>query len=137
MIIHFFCKIFQRNSKLVILGNLSMPSHTHLKRYFQFDEIFNVYLQAKNQLHSTRFSCDIGKILRTCYFCYFGHAWLWTPKEIISTCRKLVFIIKQKKGTSLTLGSFINTGERYLLTLGSFINAGERYQVVELLWCKE
>ena len=30
-ITHFFLKLSQRNSKLVILGNLSMPDHTHLK----------------------------------------------------------------------------------------------------------
>ena len=30
-ITQFFLKILQRNSKLVILGNLGMPGHTHLK----------------------------------------------------------------------------------------------------------
>ena len=31
-ITHFFLKILQRNSKLVVLGNLGMPGHAHLKR---------------------------------------------------------------------------------------------------------
>ena len=41
---HFFLKILQRNSKLVILGNLGMAGHTYLKLQQQFDEIFDVYL---------------------------------------------------------------------------------------------
>ena len=43
-----FIKIMQRNSKLVIFGNLGMSGHTHLKCYYQFEEIFDVYLQGKN-----------------------------------------------------------------------------------------
>ena len=31
LINHFFLKLMQRNSTLVILGNLGMPGHTHLK----------------------------------------------------------------------------------------------------------
>ena len=31
-ITHFFHKILQRNGKLVILGNVCMPGHTHLKQ---------------------------------------------------------------------------------------------------------
>ena len=31
LITQFFLNILQRNSKLVILGNLCMPGHTHLK----------------------------------------------------------------------------------------------------------
>ena len=42
-ITHFFLKILQRNNKLVILGNLGMPGHKHIK-WYQFEEIFNVYL---------------------------------------------------------------------------------------------
>ena len=71
-IIHFFVKILQRNSKLVILGNFDIPGHTHLKWWYQFEEIFDVYLQAKNKLQSSRFPWDIVKILQTCYFGYFG-----------------------------------------------------------------
>ena len=60
-VIHLFLKMLQRNSKLVILGNLGMADYAHLKWLYQFDEIFDVYLQAKNQLCSSRFSWDIAK----------------------------------------------------------------------------
>ena len=50
-ITHFFRDILQRNSKLVILGNLGMSNNTHLKWLYQLEETFDVYLQAKNQLH--------------------------------------------------------------------------------------
>ena len=53
---HVFLKIFQRNSKLVILGKLGMPDQTHLKWQYQFEEIIDVYLQAQNRLHLSRFS---------------------------------------------------------------------------------
>ena len=36
-----------------------MPGRTHLKWQYQFEEIFDVYLQAKNQLHPSRFPWDI------------------------------------------------------------------------------
>ena len=49
-IILLFLKILQRNSKLVILGNLGMPGHAP-KMMDQFEEKFDVHLQAKNQFH--------------------------------------------------------------------------------------
>ena len=86
---HFFFKILQRNSKIVILGNLGMPDHTYLKWQYQFEETFDVYLLAKNQLHPSHFPWDIAKILQTCYFWYFGHACLHILKVTLSPCRKL------------------------------------------------
>ena len=59
----FFFKMLQINSKLVILGNLDMSGHTHLKWQYQFEEIFDVYLEVKNQLHSSCFHWDIAEIL--------------------------------------------------------------------------
>ena len=47
-ITHFFIKVLQRNSKPVILDNLDMPGYTHLKWYYQFEKVFDVYLQIKN-----------------------------------------------------------------------------------------
>ena len=88
-ITHFFFKILQRNSKLVILGNKGMPGHTHLNWYYQSEETFGVYLQAKNQLHPWCFPWVIPKILQICYFTYFGLAWLHTLNVIVSTCRNL------------------------------------------------
>ena len=49
-ITHYFLKILQRNSKLVILGNLGMPGHTP-KMLDQFEGMFDIHVQEKNQLH--------------------------------------------------------------------------------------
>ena len=62
-LICFFLMILQRNSKLVILVNLGMAGHTHLKWQYHFEETFDIYQQAKNQLHPSHFSCEIAKIL--------------------------------------------------------------------------
>ena len=86
---HLFFRILQRNSKLVILGDLGMPDHKHLKWQYQSEEIVDVYLEAKKQLHCCFFPGDVAKILPTCYFGYFGHTWLQKPKMIVSSCRKL------------------------------------------------
>ena len=102
-IIHFFLKILQRNSKLAILGNLGMPGHTYLKWYHQLEEIFDVYLKIKNQLHHSRFPWDIAKILQTCYLRYFGQAWLNTPKMIVSSCRKLLHLPAGKRTISFSM----------------------------------
>ena len=88
-ITHFFLDILQRKSKLVIKGDLGIPGHTHLKFYYQFEETFDVHLQAKNYLHYSRFLWGIAKISQICYF-DFEHGWLRTPKMIrsISACHK-------------------------------------------------
>ena len=96
-IIHFFRKILQRNGKLVILRNLDMPAHKYLKWQCQFEESFNVYLLAKNQAQPSHFPGDIGKILKTCYFGYFGHGWSCTSKEIRSICRNIFVYLQAKK----------------------------------------
>ena len=96
-ITHFFLMILLRNSKLVVLSNLGMPGHKHIKWQYHFEGTFDVYLQAKNQLYPPRFPWDIGKILQTCNFGYFGHAWPHTPKVISSTCRKLLCLSAGKK----------------------------------------
>ena len=69
LITHFCLKIFQRNNKqLHILGTLRMSCHTNLRWYCQNQENFDVYMQAKSQLHPLYFPWDIVKILQTCYF---------------------------------------------------------------------
>ena len=40
-----------------------MLSHTHLKLYYHFEEMFDVYQEAKNQPHPSGFPEDIAKIL--------------------------------------------------------------------------
>ena len=44
-----------------------MPGHTQLKWYYQFEENFNVYLQANNQRNPSCFPWDVAKILETCF----------------------------------------------------------------------
>ena len=61
-----------------------MPGHTHPK-WYQLEEIFNI---------------DIAQILQTCYFGYFGNAWLNTLKVMLSTCRKLLCLSAGSKSTS-------------------------------------
>ena len=46
-VIHFFLKILQRNSKLFVLCNLGMSSHTHQKWQYHFEETFDNYQQGK------------------------------------------------------------------------------------------
>ena len=47
--------ILEREIKLLILGDLGMPGHLHLKLWHHFGETFYVYLQAKKQLHPSIF----------------------------------------------------------------------------------
>ena len=42
---------------------------------------------------------SIAKILQTCCFGYFGHAWLWTPKVILSSCRNFLCLSAGNKST--------------------------------------
>ena len=96
-ITHFFLQILQKNNKLLILDNLGIPGHTHLKWEYEFEEAFDSYLQ---KLHPLGFTWDIVKILQTCYFGYFGYAWLRTPKKIKSTWKKRLCLSAGKKSTS-------------------------------------
>ena len=84
---HVFLGMLQRYCKLAILGTLGMPGYPHPKWYHRHVKNFRVYLQAKNQLHLSRFSGDIERYANL--FGYFGHVWLRTPKMLVSTCRKL------------------------------------------------
>ena len=77
-----------------------MPGHTHHSINLN-KQCLSVYLQAKNQPHPSYFTWDIVKILQTRYFGFFGHAWLRTPKLILSTCRKLLCLSAVKKKNHL------------------------------------
>ena len=99
-ITHFFLKIVQRNSKLVILGNLDKPGHTNQKWQCQFKENFNVYLQAKNKFHPSCFLSDIAKMLQICCFLCFGHILLQRHKKILSASKKLSCLSAGKKPAS-------------------------------------
>ena len=87
-IVHVFLEILKRCCKLVILGTLGMLGYAHPKWYYQLGANVSVYLQGKKEFNRPCFSGDIEKIFQACYFRYSGHAWLRTPKVILSACRK-------------------------------------------------
>ena len=91
------------SKQLVILGNMRMPGHAHLKWKYHFEETFNVYHNEKDQLHPLCFPWHIEKILQTCCFGYFGHACLCTPKVVLSSYRKLLRLSLGKKSTSSSM----------------------------------
>ena len=88
-ITHFFLNMLYRNSKLVILGNLGMPGHTHLKWQYQFEKSFNIYQQAENQLHPSCFPWDIAKIFKLVVFATFGLSGYGQPKWYYHLVEKL------------------------------------------------
>ena len=103
-ITHFFLKILQRNSKLVILGNLSMPGHTPKMIVSIWGNIWHLSA-GKKSTSSFTFSLSyffIAKILWTC-FEYFGHVWLCTPKVILSIYRKSSCLSASKKPISSSM----------------------------------
>ena len=58
----------------------------------------NLYdMHAKNQLHLSFPFLDIAKVLQTCYFGYFGPAWLWLVKAMLPACRKCWCLSSCKK----------------------------------------
>ena len=130
-LLYFFLKIFQRNSKPVILGNLGKPAHkmmffylrclstgkksissftfslrycklailgtlgianyAHPNWYYQFVEIL-VFICRQKINFIPHIFWGYYKDLGTSYFGYFEHAWLRTPRMIVSTCRKFQFL---------------------------------------------
>ena len=66
----------------------------------KFEEAFDIYLQAKNQLYSSHFPSDIGKILQNLLF--------WVPWACLAThtqsdtihLQQKTFLFKDKKRTS-------------------------------------
>ena len=64
-IFHFTLKIFQRYCQLVILDILDRSLHTHEKLRYQFEEKFNFYLHANNQLHLSFLSWDFVKTMQS------------------------------------------------------------------------
>ena len=49
---------------------------------------------------------DITMTMRTCYFWYFGHDWLWPPKRMVSACQKLWCLSSYYK-SNISLISFL------------------------------
>ena len=100
-ILHVFLDILQRSCKLIVLGTLGMPGNRNPKQYCQLQENFRVYLQAKNPFDPPpMLFWGYCKDIQTCYFGYFGHAQLHTPKMIASTCRRRRCLSASQKQTS-------------------------------------
>ena len=89
-ITHFFFNILQRNTKLVILGNLGMPGH------MQFQETFDVHLQAKNQLHLSCSPWDVAKTLQYVILSTLGMFGYAHPKWSMNWQKTFVFICRHK-----------------------------------------
>ena len=94
-ITHFFLKMLQRNTKLVSLGNLD----THQMIVSIWRNLWCLYAGEKSA-SLLKFSLTYCKVLPTCCFGYFRHAWISTAKLILSTCRKLSCLSSGKKLTS-------------------------------------
>ena len=92
-------------------GYFGLPGYPHSKWYYQVLEDFHIYLQAKNELHPHVFLEILQRYMQTSYFVYLGHAWLRTPKMIVSTCRKLQCLSACQKYTSF----FISLFRHYIL----------------------
>ena len=74
-----------------ILSTLGMPGYAHLTRYYQPEEKFSVYLQAKNRHHSPCFSGDIANI---CKLLILGN--LANPNDSINLKKTLMFTCMPK-----------------------------------------
>ena len=91
----FFLTILQRNRKFVILGNLVMPGHTHLKFYYSSKKpLMCIYRQKKLKLAPT-FFCRYCKHMQN-LFGYFGYAWLPKPNMTVNLQKILMFICMPK-----------------------------------------
>ena len=88
---------FQRFCRLVTLGTLGMPGHTHQISKYHIVWKFDAYLHAKKQLQLSLISWDVANKFQTCYFGYSRHEWLWPPKTMVSVCRKLCCLHSCKK----------------------------------------
>ena len=109
-IFYVFLEILQRYCKLVVLGTLDMPGYAHPKWYYQSVEKFCVYLQAKISSSWLMPFWRYCKDMQT-YFGYFGHAWLYTTKLIVSTCGRLQCLSACQKSSS----SFTSSLRYYIL----------------------
>ena len=81
--------------KLLILGTLGMPGYKNDNINLNKPLTF-ICRQKINFILYIFF-----EILQTCYFGYFRHAWISTPKVILSTRRKLACLSAGKKSISL------------------------------------
>ena len=126
-------------------GAYSVPSYplavttTHFCKDNSNEETFDIYLQAKNEPHSSHFPWDIKSILQTSCFGYFGHDWLRTPKVIISNCQKLLHLSEGKKPTlsstffwryckDIQTSYYWHFGHAWLCTLNVIVSACRKFR---------
>ena len=86
-LLHVFFDILQRYCKPVVLCALGMSGYAQPNWHYHLVE--NFCLSAgKKSTSSPLLLWKYCKDMQT-YFGYFGHAWLHSPKMIVSTCRRL------------------------------------------------
>ena len=95
-IIHFFWRYCKEIANLLFWVIWTCPTTPK----YQFEKIFDVYLQAKDQFHSFHFPSDIAKIFQISFSRYFGEACLHTPTVTLAPCRKLLYLSTGKRATS-------------------------------------
>ena len=95
-ITHFFLKILQRNSKLIILGNLGMADHTP-KTIVSIWNIWHLFWHLLIIFLELFFYCkDIVNLLWVLWTCLAMH----TQSDTINLLKTFVFICRCKKSTS-------------------------------------
>ena len=102
---HVFLEILKRYSKLVILGTLGMSEYAHWTDTTNLWKL-SCLSAGKKSFSSPTFSLETYKDMQTSRFGYLRHAWLHTPKMIISPYRKLRCLSACQKYTP-SLTSFL------------------------------
>ena len=119
-IAQFFLKILQRNSKLVILGNLGMPGHTSKMIIAIWRNLWPLSV-GKSSSSSFTFSLRYSKDNVNFFGGYFGHAWLLKPKEILQLVENFHAHLLAKN--QLRPHAFLEILQRYANYVGYFGNA--------------
>ena len=94
--IRFFLKILQRNSKLLIFGNLDMPGHTHLKWLLTKTKTFDNYQQTKNNFILHVFLAILQRYCKLVILGTLGIPGYVHPKWYYQLIEIFVFIFRQK-----------------------------------------
>ena len=88
-----------KKDSIKLLKTLMFPC---MQKICLLAENLDVYQHAKNQLHHLLLSWDIAKILHSCYFEYFRHAWLHLSDMTVPTFWILWSSSLQKSTLSFT-----------------------------------
>ena len=119
-LIYFFLTILQRNSKHVILINLAILCHTHLKWQYHSEETIDVYhgtiIGKSSTLSFTFFLRYCKDIVNLLFWVLWAFPITHTHKMIVSTYRRLWYLSTCQKYTS-SFTSFL----RYYILKNSVI----------------